>query len=324
MLARLRGLWQRLPPGLRRRVYWAANWTGLPYVLSYVATYRGMHAQSNFAGNFLHLKQEYSQSSEVRRRELDAQFDAILAALIMRNGVAKSTYRGRTTRILEKVLADDACRVKQSPLRVLDIPSSTGIASLDCLALLRRRYPVDRYVLADLFQHIQYDTDRQCIFDEDSELLQVKFKTRFFAIHRAHVRGEDYSYLTRVLLSPVDLVSWYLKRRYSYSGDYHRVPIVLIHPEVEAQLREHVLRVEKADVFVGVEDVYDLILCFNLLQRNYFSPAQIARGIENLKNALSEGGLLVVGRPDVGSADAVWAARKRAGELVWVKREGCL
>jgi hypothetical protein len=268
--------------------------------------------------------EEYSHGSQAHRRELDARFDAILTALVMTNGVTKATYRTRANGMLENVLADDACRLERSPLRVLDIPASTGIASLDCLALLQRHYVVGTYVLADLFQHVQYDIDRQCIFDEESELLQVKLDTRFFAIYRAHVQGEDYSYLTRIMLFPMDLVSWYLKRRYAYSKESHLVPICLVHPEVAARLGQGVLRMKRADVFTGVGDTYDVILCFNLLQRNYFSATQIAHGIENLKNALCDGGLLVVGRPDVGSADAVWVARKAGQELVWVRREGSL
>ena len=38
-----------------------------------------------------------------------------------------------------------------------------------------------------------------------------------------------------------------------------------------------------------------MILCFNLLLRTYFPEDQIAKGIENLTNALDERGFLIMG-----------------------------
>ena len=62
-----------------------------------------------------------------------------------------------------------------------------------------------------------------------------------------------------------------------------------------------------------------MILCFNLLLRTYFPEDQIAKGIENLTNALDERGFLIMGEQVTFSV-----AQKRDGELVVVENEGRL
>ena len=51
----------------------------------------------------------------------------------------------------------------------------------------------------------------------------------------------------------------------------------------------------KCDVLAPIEDQFDLILSFNLLQKNYFPDRQIAQGVRNLGRCLNEGGVLVLG-----------------------------
>ena len=208
----------------------------------------------------------------------------------------------------------------EKAIRVLDVPASTGIASLASYERLRRDYRISRYVLGDQCFRVLYDPDRGCLFDEDGHLLQVRERSRFFSIYRPHARGNDSSPLTRALLLPFTLRSWYLKRRHRLSGATDPVPILLTHPDIEPHLADGVMQLERVNVFEDIPGEYDLILSFNLLQRNYFPPAAIARGMEKLGNALSEDGVLVVGSPDVGGTHLV--ARKQGGRVVIVKQTG--
>lgn len=317
MFPRIRKLWKRLPGGLRKRLWGALNWTGLPYSLAYLASYDDRHAVRNFAGNLDFVKAEYLRSSGDQKEHLAQQLDAILENLVMRNGVRKTTYSMRHKRTLATFLADERCRLQKPAIRVLDVPSSTGIACLDSLEMLGQYYRISAYVLGDLFFQIYYDRDRECIFDEELNLLQVKGKKRFFSIYRGGNSGYECTSLTNALLFPVTLVSWYLKKKYVYSETSSSVPILVIHPDVEARLGNGVLRTRKVDVFKDIGEKYDLILSFNLLLRKYFPEKQIAKGIETLKNALGEHGFLVM-----GDTESFSVAQKTAGKLVVVREEG--
>jgi len=137
-------------------------------------------------------------------------------------------------------------------------------------------------------------------FDDEFNLLQVKLKNRFFGIYRPGQSGRGDGPFTAVWLFPFELLSRYLKQRYVYSERSNNVPILVLHPDAEAMVRTGELTVKKMDVFSAIEGRYDMILCFNLLMRNYFPEDQIARGIENLKNALDERGFLIM-EDDVSS-----------------------
>jgi len=312
-----RNLWKRLPLSVRGRVYLASRWTGLLHVLSHLATYDETHDLGTFAGNLVVVHQQYSESSADEKEKLEKQFDKIMEGLVMPNGVQKTTRRLRQHSILAKVLADERCRPQKSAITVLDVPSSSGVVALDSIAMLRQYYTIRAYVLGDLCFHIYYDTGRECVFDEDFNLLQVRLGTRFFSIHRGHRSGDVYTPLTAVLLFPLDVVAWFLKKKCVYSQESHTVPLPLIHPDVDAGLRRGDFSLSKVDVFKGIKEHYDLILSFNLLQQNYFPQEQIARGVENLTNALNEQGFLIMGNDTCFSV-----AQKREGKLVIIKEEG--
>src|SRR2546427_4553367 len=317
VLAGARIPWRSLPHSVRGWVSPGSRWPGLAHVLSYIATYDETHDLGTFAGNLVVVHQQYSESSADEKEKLEKQFDKIMEGLVMPNGVQKTTRRLRQHSILAKVLADERCRPQKSAITVLDVPSSSGVVALDSIAMLRQYYTIRAYVLGDLCFHIYYDTGRECVFDEAFNLLQVRLGERFFSIHRGHESGDVYTPLTAVLLFPFDVVAWFLKKKCVYSQEGHTVPLLLIHPDVDAGLRRGDFSLSKVDVFKGIKEHYDLILSFNLLQQNYFPQEQIARGVENLTNALNEQGFLIMGNDTCFSV-----AQKREGKLVIIKEEG--
>jgi hypothetical protein len=316
-LAGARILWHSLPRSVRGWVSPGSRWQGLAHVLSYIATYDETHDLGNFAGNLVVVHQQYSKSSANEKEKLARQFFKIMDNLVMPNGVQKTTYPMRQRSILAKVLADERCRPQKSAITVLDVPSSSGVAALDSIAMLSQYYTIRAYVLGDLGFHIYYDTGRECIFDGDFNLLQVKLERRFFSIYRGHRSGDVYTPLAGGLLFPHDVVAWYLKKKYVYSTKSQTLPVFLIHPDVDARLRKGDFSLSRMDVFRGIGEQYDLILSFNFLQRNYFPQEQIARGVENLTNALNEQGFLIV-----GNDESFFVAQKREGKLVVIKEEG--
>jgi hypothetical protein len=311
LLASIRNFWKRLPLSVRRWVDPALGWLGLAYASNYIATYDEMHDLSNFAGNLVVLQQQYSRSSDDEKDKMAKQFNKIMDSLVMPNGVNKTTRPMRYHSILAKVLADDRCQLQKSAITVFDVPSSSGVAALDIFAMLSQYYTIRAYVLGDLCFHVYYDTDRECVFDDDFNLLQVRLEKRFFSIHRVHRLGDVYSPLSRVMLFPHDVLAWYLKKKYVYSTKSHTVPLFLIHPDVQARLSKGDFSLSKIDVFKDIGEHYDLILSFNLLQRSYFTEEQIARGVQNLTEALNEQGFLIMGNDGF-----CCVAQKREGKLV--------
>ena len=169
-----------MPVSIQEKIYLALKPTGIPYFMSYMAKYKEAHHSSHFAGNLLAVKEEYLRSSGNKKKLLSDQFDAIIDSLVMKNGVKKTTYSMRQNNILSNMLNEKRCRVEKDQVRVLDVPSSIGTASLDIYEMLSKYYIISSYVLGDLYFKIYYDEGRECIYDEEGNLLQVKLKKKFF------------------------------------------------------------------------------------------------------------------------------------------------
>jgi hypothetical protein len=284
MFGTLRDLWRQVSESFRVGFWWAT---------SRVACYSGFHRIADFAGNLEQLKVAYATSGREARAELLQQLDSIVDQLAMPNGVTKTTHADRLGRILSAVLS--AVHLPHSEIRVLDLPASTGIASLECLALLNEKFRVTSYLLGDLYHRVLYDPRRCCIFDEQGNLLQVAFKRLFFSLYWAYEFSNRYTFSTACLTFPRNVIAWYLRKRYHFEpGNAYR-ELLIVHPKVERVLGCGVCRLEKMDVFEPIAGRYDLILSFNLLQRSYFPADAIETGTKNLAASLSEGGLLIIG-----------------------------
>jgi hypothetical protein len=289
--------------------------TGLPYAASFLLLYRNRHRIANFAGNLEELKVAYSEGRAEQRAELSRQFDCMVDALVMPNAVKKTTYENRLARSLSAVLS--AVQLPKAEIRVLDLPASTGIASLQSLALVRERYRVTSYVLGDKYHKILYDPRRRCIFDEQGHLLQVAFRKHFFSIYQGHASGDEHTFLSSCLLFPHSIVAWYLRKRYRFEPHTNYRELLVVHPEVERLLGQGTFHLQVMDIFAPIPGCYELILSFNLLQRNYFPPDVIKAGVNNLAASLSEGGVLIM-----GNTESFLALQKQQGALVPCLQEG--
>lgn len=295
--------------GLRR--------SGVQYLAGYLARYRQVHAADRFAGTLPALAQRYALADPAGRDELMRRFDAVLDSLVLPNGVRKTTYPRRQSGALAAFLARPERPPDGAPLRVLDLPSSSGAASLDTLRLLRARFRVDMYVLADLCQEVWLDDAAGCVYDGEGRLLQVRTRSGFFSIHRSFSGGDAYSALTRVALLPFALRARRLARTHPRPAR-ELVPIPLVHPEVQEMAGRGEVRVRSMDVFaMDVREEFDLVVSFNLLQRSYFTVDEIEAGTRSLTRAVVDGGFLLT-----GNSESFGIARKVDGRLCWLHREG--
>lgn len=302
VLATLGGLWRSVSRNIR-------TWCRLPHVITLVAHYTEVHRVARFAGNLEKVIAAYAASNPEARADLSQQFDSIVDQLTMPNGVTKTTHAERYTPSLSAALS--VVQLARSEISVLDLPASTGIASLKSLALLQRKFRVRSYVLADLYHSILYDSIRRCIFDERGNLLQVGFRHVFFSLYRCGVLGERYNFLTRYLSFPHDIVAWYFRKRYRFEPDNDYRRLLVVHPELQLALGQGVYRLKEMDLFKPIPGRYDLILSFHLLQRLYFPSESIQAGIKNLAASLSDGGLLIL-----GGSDSFVALQKQNGSLI--------
>jgi phosphoribosylcarboxyaminoimidazole (NCAIR) mutase len=286
----------------------------LPDLVGVVSRYREQHRIANFAANLEKLKLDYCGADAESAAQLSRRFSSILDALVLPNGVSKSTWANRLGRSLSTVLS--AVALPTAEIRVLDVPSSAGLASLQLLAILQQRYRVTSYVLGDKYHELLYDPRRGCIFDAQGNLLQVAFRKYYFSPCRGRADG-DTGALLRCLRLPHHLVAWYLRRRYRFAPELQYRRVSVVHPEVERLRARRIVQVREMDVFQPIPGRYDLILSFNLLHRNYFPADAIRAGVNNLAASLSEGGLLIL-----GNTDSFLALQKRNGALVARLQEG--
>jgi hypothetical protein len=293
MLKLLRWMWRNLPKPVRVNL----EKTGIPYALSYYSNYATMHHNARFAGNLMALKEKRPTLAN-ERKALHRSFDAIFDSIVLANGVRKTTCAGRQVKTLEQFLGRAERPREGSCIRVLDIPCSTGISSIDSYNVLRRHYEITSYTIADLCLEILYDPNSNCIYDRKGRLLQVGGKRRFFSTYLSHSSSAEFTLLSKLLLAPNMIRSFRLRRRHPIDPNSCEV-LRLLHPETEQQIEQGVFTVREMDIFsVQCEDEFDLVLSFNLLQQNYFAPAEIAQGLQNLGKALTEGGFLITGNTE--------------------------
>lgn len=258
---------------------------------SLISFYSEVHPVAKFAGNLKPLKAAYAAAGLETKASLSARFDEIAVRLVMANGVTKETFADRFESILSRVLS-----AVQLPaeIRVLDVPASTGAASLRSIAQLQERHRVVSYVLGDKHHAVLYDQRRRCVFDEAGSLLQVAFGRFYFRLSRVGILGDSRTPVTTALAFPQGVAAAMVRRRYPFRpADAER--LLVVHPEVERLLGQGVFSLREMDIFRPIPGQYDLILSFNLLHRKYFPADAVWAGINNLAAALGEGGLLVAG-----------------------------
>ncbi len=241
------------PPGFQKQVLAASKRSGLPYFVWYKAHFREKHSTENYAGNLPAVKDAYFRCEGNLRSAYERQFEKIMDCLVLQNGVTKTTYAGRHRQLLRRVLSDPRAALPRKSIAVLDVPSSAGMSSLDTYALLSGRCTVGRYVLGDLYFNVHVDHERQCVFDEEGHLLQVRTNQGFVSVHRPCVMGNEQSSLVRLLMSSVDRRTRELQEQFPWQADRDYTLVRLLHPEVERAVLDGRLQVWKCNVLRPIE-----------------------------------------------------------------------
>jgi hypothetical protein len=302
---------------LKEVLYKALQPFGLSYVISYILKYPSKHAISNFCGNILDINNEYLQAGKDRKNELTSQFERIIDALVLPNGVRKTTYSGRHNAALSSVCTNKAHYLNKDPIKILDIPSSVGLSSIDNYGRLSQYYKISSYTMADQFFEVIFDTKRGCIFDDTGNLLQVRLRKQFFSIYRPHTSGNAFGFIAKLALFPLDIISHRFRSKYKFEDCSTTTRLLLLHPEADTMVKAGAMHFEKSNIFEKINGRYDIILSFNLLQKNYFPEDRIRTGKNNLIDALSDGGLLIM-----GSTESYSVTKKEKNQLIRLESVG--
>src|SRR6476620_6878909 len=172
MHPKLTKAWKALPEQFRRELHTKLfSRTGIYFLSRSRNSQRYKRDPANFAGNIQQVKDTYiaeKRGSNEVNQNTERRFLEIIDSLVMKNGVTRSTFKGRSSQIVYSVL--NKYMLDKREISVLDIPSSTGSASLGIREEIEKRYAVGSYILADLCFDIYYDKKRECVFDDEGNL----------------------------------------------------------------------------------------------------------------------------------------------------------
>lgn len=239
-------------------------------------------------GGMNYLKERFS-GNLVRHDLTIDEFLAIYHSLIFPNGVRKTTLPARNIEVIRELFFKNLLPDKKT-IRILDIGSSAGLDAFNTYEFLRTHYHISQYVLGDLYTKLLYEPDLGLVFDEDRNLLQVRVKQGFFAMHFSY----QYA-IQKILFYPKYLKTTSLRKSLLKLKPKKLITIPLCHTKVDITSISTPFKLQRMDVFNPPQQQFDLIICMHLLVSRYFSKQQIDQGTQNLLSMLNESGVLIVG-----------------------------
>lgn len=215
----------------------------------------------------------------------------IMHALIMPNGVRKTTNTARNTSTIERIVQQHG-RVLPPAATVIDVGCSAGVDSVSTLACLRKNRQVARYVLADLYTAVLVDPASGMVYDEAGAPLQRRIAGGFFSFNFSYNYGWQ-----RVLHLPYVALARFLREAAPKPGGGLKKVILMTDELLEDGVPVAPFEVRTLDVFEAPkeEERFSLVICLHLLVKRYFSAERIEFGIGNLKRYVADNGILIVG-----------------------------
>lgn len=245
---------------------------------------------------------------------------AFFRDLKMRNGTFKRTRADRFAEI--EAAFGPEIRARAEDMRtVLDVAVSSGITTAEFAEFLDRLGARVALTATDLFIDgaiVELAPGLRALVDPEGWPLQYDVGGHAF---RAWVRRLDYATLTAPLRHAARAVCQRRARMLLASGRAQPTrmvsPRLLARPDIAIATDDILTR---NPAFVGA---YDLVRAANILNRSYFAPADLSRGLANVMSYVAPGGLLIVTRTaDDGRNDGTLFARGEDERLEVLARVG--
>ncbi|HEY2955041.1 MAG TPA: hypothetical protein VGK89_07320 [Candidatus Eisenbacteria bacterium] len=253
---------------------------------------------------------EYLEGRAGGRMDVERRF---FAGLQMRNGVYRTTEPHRMDDLLPLLVAR-ALELESRPLRILDVACSAGVATVELHRALVaagigcETWGTDLMIRAE---YVRRDDGVGVLFDPDHQVLQIdigrwatpwKWRPRDLAFRPLR------SLRARRLISN-EIDTFCAALRESVPG-YRTSVVPLISSLADSAAGVHFA--EEDILAPRVAGRFALIRAANILNRGYFTPAEIRRMAGALCGRLEEGGLLLVVRtvsPQPGNVATLFRRR---------------
>ncbi|HJU25505.1 MAG TPA: hypothetical protein VJ722_02400 [Rhodanobacteraceae bacterium] len=204
------------------------------------------------------------------------KFTEVIAAVKI-DGVFKTTSARRypeTTRLLADMRF-------ASPPVIVDVGASDGSTSLDVIETMKfsRYYVTDRYIEAHAC------STENGVFFSDADFIPFMYANRFFVVYNdARQAAWPFSWLVTRLFSRFDASKCRKTQR-----------LRLVNPRLVSRLGDGVIRLERYSIFEEWPfEKADLVIAANILNRGYFSDAELAGALRNLRSSMRESARLAI------------------------------
>ena len=271
-----------------------------------------------------------------------AFFERLMPYVQLSNGVYRTTNRGRFSELdplVNALLADRFSPATQ--LRIEDWAASDCFTSYEWAKSLFPIFPKLELAASDfllfLVEAKRAGTREWFVFEPDGKPLQYvrpPFVVRLW-------KPEAWLFPLNRFLHSYALRRWQrLKHQWTLPADwlagldhspierngYELRKLPLVHPEaLRLSRRDSRFSIRRQSIFDAPKGRCQAVRTMNILNREYFSPEQLARGIRNAVDGLEAGGIWIVGRTvseNPRRHEVTIFEKQNSGELKPIERLG--
>jgi len=236
------------------------------------------------------------------------RFERIMQQISLSNRVARTTFAGRFVAFNESVqiCLETVFRADQE-LTVEDWAVSSGTTASKWYQRLMAGFPRVRFTASDAELYLVEARHGDDVFILQPDGTPIQYVRPPFVVSLVHKHRWLYPVNRFVqaralrewmrIASQLEIPEWqdFSGPAVSIQGAFELRRLPLMHPSVLA-LRSEAFQIRRHSVFTALSSPVDLIRTMNILNRAYFSEAQLREAVEAVDRSLKPGGVWIVGR----------------------------
>ena len=236
------------------------------------------------------------------------RFERIMRRISLSNNVARTTFPGRFSALNESVQAClEAVFHPDQELIVEDWAVSSGTTATEWYQRLRTTFPKLHFEASDAALYLVEARRRQDTYILQSDGTPIQYIKPPFVVNL--VQKHNWAYPANRFVQERALREWgkfapgflvpqwadFTTRETISRPPFELRPLPMIHPAV-LSIRSERFRIRQHSVFAALNAPVDVIRTMNILNRAYFSEAQLGDAIRAVGDSLKPGGVWIVGR----------------------------